>query len=248
MKYLEDLLKEYKTGKKTLEDVIEELKDMPYKDLGFARVDHHRALRQGFPEVIYCPGKENDEIIAIIKELKKRNPIVLATRASQAVADYVLANLPDCFYHKKAGIISYGEFPEKVTNNYVFIVSAGTADLYAAEEAIITLKAAGVGIETLFDCGVAGSHRIFDEIDKIINASAIIAVAGMEGALASFVGGLSNCPVIAVPTSVGYGASFGGITALLGMLNSCASCVSVVNIDNGFGAATIAAMIVKQSK
>ncbi|OGI17202.1 MAG: 1-(5-phosphoribosyl)-5-amino-4-imidazole-carboxylate carboxylase [Candidatus Melainabacteria bacterium RIFOXYA2_FULL_32_9] len=248
MQYLRDLLEEYKNGLKNLDEVIAELKVLPYKDIDFAKIDHHRTLRQGFPEVIYCPGKENNEIVAIIAELKKKNRLVIATRADKSVADYVLSNLAGSIYHKKARIISYGEFPEKTTNNYALVISAGTADLPVAEEAVITLKAAGIKTETIFDCGVAGVHRIFNEIDKIQNASAIIVIAGMEGALASFVGGISGCPVIAVPTSIGYGANFEGITTLLSMLNSCASCVSVVNIDNGFGAANIASMIVKQSK
>lgn len=248
MKYLKDLLEEYKNGSKSLDEAIKELKTLPYKDLDFAKIDHHRSLRQGFPEVIYCPGKENHEIVAIMSELKDKNPIVIATRADQDTADYVLSHLSGSTYYKKARIISYGEFPETITKNYAFVIAAGTADLPVAQEAVITLKAAGIKTETLFDCGVAGSHRIFNDIDKILKASAIVVVAGMEGALASFVGGIASCPVIGVPTSVGYGASFGGVTALLGMLNSCASNVSTVNIDNGFGAAYIASIIVKQSK
>lgn len=248
MKHIEDILQNYKNGNLDISAVLKEIKCLPYKDMGFARVDHHRALRQGLPEAVFCPGKEKQEISSIIKELKNKNGIVIATRAEQEVADYVLENLPGSVYHKKARIISYGEFPEPVKTNYALVISAGTADLPVAEEVIITLRAAGVKTEALFDCGVAGSHRIMGEFEKINSASAIIAVAGMEGALASFIGGMAACPVIAVPTSVGYGASFGGIAALLGMLNSCASNVSVVNIDNGFSAACIAAMIVKQAK
>jgi len=247
MKHIEDILHKFKDGNLGIDQVINEIKSLPYKDLGFARVDHHRALRQGLPESVFCPGKEKEEIVDIIKELKNKNHIVIATRAEQDIADYVLENLPGSIYHKKARIISYGEFPEPKKTNYALVISAGTADLPVAEEAIITLKAAGVKTETMFDCGVAGSHRIMGEFEIISSASAIIAVAGMEGALASFVGGMAGCPVIAVPTSIGYGASFGGVAALLGMLNSCASNVSVVNIDNGFSAACIAAMIVKQS-
>ena len=245
---LKKLLEDYKTGKTSLEIVMDKLKTLPYKDLGFAKIDHHRALRHGMPEVVFCPGKDKDQIISIMQELKDKNSLVIATRADNDVADYVLTHLDGGVYHKKARIISYGEFSKINTKNYALIISAGTADQPVAEEAAIILKAAGVKTEVLLDCGVAGSHRIFNEIEKIINAKAIIAIAGMEGALASFIGGLSSCPVIAVPTSVGYGASFGGVTALLGMLNSCASCVSVVNIDNGFSAAYIAAMIVKQAE
>lgn len=248
MDYLKSLLEKFKNNELNSAEVIRELKNLPYKDLDFARVDHHRTLRHGLPEVVFCPGKENDEIIAILRELKSRNGIVIATRAEEKVADYVLASIPDSVYHKRARIISYGDFPQAKTRCNALIISAGTANRHVADEAIITLKAAGIKTETVFDCGVAGSHRIFNEIDKITDASAIIVIAGMEGALASFVGGIANSPVIAVPTSVGYGASFGGVAALLGMLNSCASNVSVVNIDNGFSAACIASMIVKQSE
>lgn len=246
MKALKDLLEKYKSGIIDIEDIVNELKHLPYKDLEFARIDHHRALRQGLPEAIFCPGKDKDHILEIINELKLKNGMVIATRADQETADYILKNLPDSVYHQKARIISYGEFPEPVGKNYTLVISAGTADYPVTEEAIITLKAAGIKTETVFDCGVAGSHRIFGEFEKINSASAIIVVAGMEGALASIVGGMASCPVIAVPTSIGYGASFGGVTALLGMLNSCASNVSVVNIDNGFSAGCIAAMIIKR--
>jgi len=243
LKYLEELLKNFKEGGIGIDKILEELKTLPYKEMDFARIDHHRALRNSFPEVIYCPGKEDSHIVDILKELGSKNKIVLATRASAETAEYVKKNIPDTVYHKKARIISLGTFPEKLIENYVLIITGGTADLPVAEEALITLKAAGVKTDLLADCGVAGSHRVFKEFEKISNASAIIAIAGMEGALASFIGGLANCPVVGVPTSVGYGASFGGISALLGMLNSCASNVSVVNIDNGFGAARIAALI-----
>lgn len=248
MNYLKQLLENCKKGVISIDEAISELKSLPYKDLDFARIDHHRALRQGFPETVFCPGKEKEEIVSIIKELRTKNHPVIATRADQDIADYVLVNLPDSVYHKKARIISYGEFPDVTTNNYALVITAGTADLPVAEEAIIILKASGIRVKTIFDCGVAGSHRIFNEIDNITDASSIIVIAGMEGALASFIGGISSSPVIAVPTSVGYGANFGGVAALLGMLNSCASCVSVVNIDNGFSAACIAAMITRQSK
>ncbi len=246
MKYLEELLKKFKDGNISVEKIMEELKTLPYKEMDFARIDHHRTLRNSFPEVIYCPGKEDFHIVDILKELGSKNNIVLATRASAETAAYVAKNIPEAVYHEKSRIISLGKFPEKLSENYVLIITGGTADLSVAEEALITLKAAGVKTELMADCGVAGSHRVFKEFEKISNASAIIAVAGMEGALASFIGGLANCPVIGVPTSVGYGASFGGITALLGMLNSCASNVSVVNIDNGFGAARIASLIAKK--
>lgn len=248
MKNLIDLLEKYKSGEINIKKVIEELKHLPYKDLEFARIDHHRSIRQGLPEVVFCPGKDREQIIEIMKELNQKNGLVIATRADQNTADYILENLPDSIYHQKSKIISYGEFPEIKTKNYVLVISAGTADYPVAEEAIITLKAAGINIKTIFDCGVAGSHRIFCEFEKINSASAIIVIAGMEGALASIAGGMASCPVIAVPTSIGYGVNFGGVAALLGMLNSCASNVSVVNIDNGFSAGCIASMILKQSK
>lgn len=247
MKYLENLLENYKNNNLDITEVLKELKNLPYKDMDFAKVDHHRALRHGFPEVIFCPGKEKQEIVAILKEIKEKNSLVLATKATQEVADFVTAHIPECIYHAKAKILRYGDFLEITTKNYTLIISAGTADLPIAEEALIMLKSAGVKTETIFDCGVSGMHRFFNQIDKITNASAIIVIAGMEGALASVIGGISSCPVIAVPTSIGYGASFGGMTALLGMLNSCAANVSVVNIDNGFGAAYTASMITKQS-
>jgi len=247
MNHLENLLKQYKDNKVSLTEVMDELKSLPYKDMDFAKIDHHRALRQGFPEVIFCPGKEKDQIVEILKELKKKNSLVIATRADKETGEYALDKLPQAIYHKRAKIISYGDFPTTKTKNYALVISAGTADLPVAEEALLMLKATGTTAETIFDCGVSGVHRFFDHIDKIMNASAIIVVAGMEGALPSVIGGLASCPVIAVPTSIGYGASFGGIAALLGMLNSCVANVSVVNIDNGFGAAHIASIIIKQS-
>ncbi len=248
MEYLKNLLEEYKNGNISLDKAINELKNLPYKEMDFAKIDHHRHLRQGFPEVIFCSGKTNEQILEILKELKKKNSIVLATRATKENADFLLQKLHQCKYHEKAKIISYGVFPKLKTNNYVCIITAGTADIPVADESRIFLKAAGIQTKKIYDCGVAGIHRLFSNIDDILNASAIIVIAGMEGALASITGGIASCPVIAVPTSIGYGASFGGVSALLGMLNSCAPTVSVVNIDNGFGAAYSASMIVKQSE
>ncbi len=248
MEYLKNLLEEYKNNNISLDKAMYELKNLPYKEMDFAKIDHHRHLRQGFPEVVFCSGKTNEQIVEILKELKKKNSIVLATRATKENADYVLEKLPQCKYHEKAKIISYGAFPKIKTHNYACLITAGTADIPVAEESRIFLKASGIQTKKLYDCGVAGVHRLFNNIDDILNASAIIVIAGMEGALASIIGGLAPCPVIAVPTSIGYGANFGGISALLGMLNSCAPTVSVVNIDNGFGAAYSASMIVKQSE
>lgn len=247
MEDLIKLLENYKAGQISNEQMLEEIKAVSYRDLGFARVDHHRKLRQDFPEVIFCPGKDREHIVEILVELKSKNGLVLATKAEQDVADFILSRLPKAVYHKKGKIISYGRFPEVQTTGYAYVITAGTADIAIAEEALTTLKAAGIKTETSFDCGVAGIHRITSELNKIQKAKAIIVIAGMEGALASLVGGIASCPVIGVPTSIGYGASFNGIAALLGMLNSCSSTVSVVNIDNGFSAARIATMIVKQS-
>lgn len=247
MNYLKDLLNKYKTEEISIEQILGELRQLPYKDIDFAKIDNHRQLRQGFPEVIFCPGKDNEQIVKILQELKKRNSIILATKATKANGDYVINKIPQANYHEKAQIITYGQFPEPETENYTLVISAGTADMAIAQEALVVLKAYGIKSEKLLDCGVSGIHRLFDNMDKILKASAIIVVAGMEGALPSVVGGIAACPILAVPTSVGYGANFQGVTALLGMLNSCVPNVSVVNIDNGFGAAHIAATIVKQS-
>ncbi len=247
MEYLKNLLEEYKNGNVSLDKTMNELKNLPYKDMDFAKIDHHRHLRQGFPEVVFCAGKTNEQIVEILKELKRKNSIVLATKANKENADFILQKLPQCRYHEKAKTISYGTFPKIKTHSYACLITAGTADIPVAEESRIFLKAAGIQTKKLYDCGVAGVHRLFSNVDDVLNASAIIVIAGMEGALASIIGGIAPCPVIAVPTSIGYGANLGGIAALLGMLNSCAPTVSVVNIDNGFGAAYSASMIVKQS-
>lgn len=243
---LKNLLEKYKNNEISYEEIKSNIQSMPYKNLDFAKIDHHRKLRHGFPEVIFCPSKTPEQIVKIIKELSASNELILATRASKETAEKVLAVLPDCEYIENAQIIICGKMPDYMSKNYVIVATGGTADLSVAHEALTILRAFGISAKTVFDCGVAGSHRIFQDIDKIQKASVIIAIAGMEGALASFIGGLATSPVIAVPTSVGYGAAFGGVAALLGMLNSCSSNVSVVNIDNGFGAAYIAAMIVNQ--
>ena len=216
---------------------------LPYEDLGFARVDHQRYLRRGFPEVIYCPGKSVEQIVAIVERLVASGGTVLATRAEPAVFDAVKAVQPRAEYHDKAKALVIRSENEPVPVGYVAVVSAGTADQSVAEEAALTAELIGSRVERLYDVGVAGIHRLFDNWDILSKARVIIVVAGMEGALASVVGGLAVCPVIAVPTSVGYGAHFGGLAPLLTMLNSCASGVAVVNIDNGYGAGYIAALI-----
>lgn len=222
---------------------MEKLRILPYENIGFARVDHQRYLRRGFPEVIYCPGKTEEQVVKIFERLAESGGTVLATRAEPSVFEAVKTAFPRVEYHAVAkALVLRGESePEPV--GYIAVVSAGTADLPVAEEAALTAELIGSHVERLFDVGVAGIHRLFDNWDVLNKARVIVVVAGMEGALASVVGGLAICPVIAVPTSVGYGAHLGGIAPLLTMLNSCASGVAVVNIDNGYGAGYMAALI-----
>ncbi len=218
------------------------LREQPFEDIGFARVDHHRAVRQGFPEVILGLGMTPEQIAKIAERITKRGDPLLVTRVDQLAFTTVRAVIPDAEYHELARAITRRrEMPRG--KGTVLIVSAGTSDLPVAEEAAVTVDLMGNDLERLYDVGVAGIHRVLGERDRLAAARVIIVVAGMEGALPSVVAGMVNVPVIAVPTSVGYGASFGGVAALLGMLNSCANGVSVVNIDNGFGAGCIASMI-----
>jgi NCAIR mutase (PurE)-related protein len=223
--------------------LLDVLRARPFEDLGFARVDHHRAIRQGFPEVILGLGKTPAQIAAIAAQIVRRGSSLLVTRASQAAFDAVRAVVPQAAYYPDAAVIALGQQDVSPGKGRILIVAAGTSDLAVAEEAARTAELMGNDIDRLYDVGVAGLHRLLGERQLIDAARVIIVVAGMEGALPSVVSGLVAVPVIAVPTSVGYGASFGGIAALLGMLNSCASGVSVVNIDNGFGAASIASLI-----
>jgi hypothetical protein len=245
---IKEMLENVKKGITTVKEAQERLARMPFKDLSFARADTHRVIRQGFSEAVYCPGKTKEQIVNILKELKQFSPVVLATRIEPDKAQEVIRMLPDAYYDEEARIIRLGKFPEPVTSRYALIITAGTSDIPVAKEAMITVKSCGVSVKTLYDCGVAGIHRLFNQIELIQKASAIVVIAGMEGALASVVGGISSCPVVAVPTSTGYGANFDGLAPLLSMLNSCTSCVSVVNIDNGYSAGIISSMIVKQSK
>jgi len=219
------------------------LRASPFEDLGFARVDHHRAIRQGFPEVILGLGKTPAQIAAIAAEIVGRGSSLLITRANQAAHEAVRVVVPQAIYYAEAGIIALRQQDVSPGKGTVLVVAAGTADVGVAEEAAYTAELMGNTIARLYDVGVAGLHRLLSERSRLDAARVIIVVAGMEGALPSVVSGLVSVPVIAVPTSVGYGASFGGVTALLSMLNSCASGVSVVNIDNGFGAANIASLI-----
>jgi NCAIR mutase (PurE)-related protein len=239
---LRRLLEELAAGGVDVEGALARLRRLPYEDLGFAKVDHHRALRGGAAEAVFCPGKTPAQVVAIVERLAERHPNILATRAGAEVADAVAAaGLPHA-YHATARLLIVRPEPGDGVG-LIAVASAGTADLPVAEEAALVAEALGNRVERLQDCGVAGLHRLLAHYDLLAEANAIVAVAGMEGALPSVIGGLVDRPVIAVPTSVGYGASFGGIAALLAMLNSCAPGVSVVNIDNGYGAAHQASQI-----
>ena len=236
------LLEDLTAGRLDVDGALARLRGLPYEDLGFAKVDHHRPLRVGAAEAVFCPGKTPEQIVAIVERLAARLPNVLATRADATVAAAVAAaGLPHT-YHALARLLIVR--PEPVEGvGLIVVASAGTADLPVAEEAALVAEALGNRVERIYDCGVAGLHRLLAHYDLLAEANAIVVVAGMEGALPSVVGGLVDRPVIGVPTSVGYGASLGGIAALLAMLNSCAPGVSVVNIDNGYGAAHQASQI-----
>ncbi|UCD49264.1 MAG: nickel pincer cofactor biosynthesis protein LarB [Phycisphaerales bacterium] len=224
---------------------MEKLRHLPFEDLGFARVDHHRQIRRGFPEVIYCPGKTTEQIIQIFGSLAERGNNVLATRAEPAVFEALAATgqFPEAQYNELARTIALKQKEMPASKSVLPILTAGTADLPVAMEAKVTAEIMGQRTELICDVGVAGLHRLLGHLPKLQGANIIVVVAGMEGALASVLGGLVRCPVIAVPTSVGYGASLHGLSALLTMLNSCASGVTVVNIDNGFSAAVTATLI-----
>jgi NCAIR mutase (PurE)-related protein len=244
---LRALLDNVASGKVAASDaeqqVLGALRSRPFEDLGFARVDHHRALRQGFPEVVLGIGKSPAQIAAISREIVSRGSTLLVTRASEQAFEAVRTVVPGAIFDAEAGIISLRQGDVAEGKGTILIVAAGTSDVPVAEEAVRTAELMGNTVERLYDVGVAGLHRLLGEQSRLDSARVIIVIAGMEGALPSVVAGLVSVPVIAVPTSIGYGASFGGIAALLGMLNSCASGVSVVNIDNGFGAASIASLI-----
>lgn len=243
--YLKSLLSQVKEGTLDIDQAIGSLKDLPFEDLGFAKVDHHRFIRTGFPEVIFCQGKQPDQVVAIIGKLLPHCQNILATRATSEVFNLVNSAYPQANYHELARCITILRDPRPKFSSPILVISAGTADLPVAEEAAVTAEVMGNTVTRLYDVGVAGIHRLLYHKSLIDDAAVIIVVAGMEGALASVVGGLVDVPVVAVPTSIGYGASFGGIAALLAMLNSCASGMAVVNIDNGFGAAAMAASIVR---
>jgi NCAIR mutase (PurE)-related protein len=239
---LRRLLDEVRAGDLDPEAALERLRRLPYEDLRFAKVDLHRALRSGAPEAIFCQGKTPEQVVAILGRLVAAHENVIATRASAEVAAAVAAAEIPHVYHTEARVIIGRPSPAEGVG-LIAVVAAGTADLPVAEEAVIVAEALGNRVERAYDCGVAGLHRLLDHYDLLAEANAIVAVAGMEGALPSVIAGLVDRPVVAVPTSVGYGASFGGVAALLAMLNSCAPGVSVVNIDNGYGAAHQASQI-----
>ncbi|MCL2043983.1 MAG: nickel pincer cofactor biosynthesis protein LarB [Treponema sp.] len=241
------MLENVQSGAMPPEDALLQLRMAPFADLGYAKLDHHRELRQGIAEVVYGAGKTPDQITGIINAMRGRGQrLILVTRLSEEAAGEIGKNIP-LQYHKTARIGIIGEMPEPDGIGTIVIATGGTSDMPVAEEAAITAEALGNSVTRLYDVGVAGLHRLLARLDDIMAAQVIIAIAGMEGALASVIGGLADCPVIGVPTSVGYGASFNGLSALLTMLNSCASGVCVVNIDNGFGAGFLASMINHQT-
>jgi pyridinium-3,5-biscarboxylic acid mononucleotide synthase len=240
---IEALLNEVRTGTVAVADALERLRHLPFEDLGFAKVDHHRALRTGMPEVIFAESKTPAQVAAIFARMAKAGGNVLATRASRVVFDAVLSAEPQAEYHETARAITLTQAPAAAGKGTVGVVCAGTSDLPVAEEAAVTARLMGNSVELVADVGVAGIHRLLAQQNTLAAARVLVVCAGMEGALPTVVGGLVHAPVIAVPTSVGYGASLGGVAALLGMLNTCAPNVSVVNIDNGFGAACIASLI-----
>jgi NCAIR mutase (PurE)-related protein len=227
----------------SIDDALAQLANLPYEELGFAKIDHHRALRRGFPEVIFGLGKTAEQIAAIAARLASTSERVLVTKVSEECFDAVKGLVPEAEYHPQARVIIINRAKEPPSRPGIMVVSGGTSDIPIAEEAVLTAELMGNLVERAYDVGVAGVHRLLDHLPRLRQARVVVAVAGMEGALPSVVSGLVSAPVIAVPTSVGYGASFGGLAALLTMLNSCSAGVSVVNIDNGFGAGYLAALI-----
>jgi NCAIR mutase (PurE)-related protein len=237
------LLEDVRCGKTGVDEAFSMLRDLPYEDLGFARLDSHRSMRKGFPEVVFCPGKSLEQIVQIVGRLKEHEGRVMAARVDRETADAIRKKYPDAVYHEAARIVVLGGPAPKSGKGTILVVTAGTADIPVAEEAAVTAETLGSSVERLFDVGVAGIHRLLDRRETLFHANVLVVVAGMDGALPSVVTGLVSRPVIAVPTSIGYGASFGGLAALLTMLNSCAPGVSVVNIDNGFGAGYTAHLV-----
>jgi len=240
---IRELLDEVRTGARTVESALDQLRDLPFENLGYARLDHHRALRKGFPEVVFCEGKRVDQIVEILERLAQKHSAVLATRASREVYDAVHDRLPAARYFDEARIIQLGLNGTNPTKTSVLVICAGTADVPVAEEAAVTAGALGSSVGRLYDVGVAGVHRLLAAREELNAANVIVVVAGMDGVLPAIVGGLVAAPVIAVPTSIGYGTGLGGTAALMTMLNACAPGIAVVNIDNGFGAGYLAHLI-----
>jgi hypothetical protein len=241
---LEHLLKRVKSGETAIDDAMAQLKSLPFEDLGFARIDHHRTLRKGFPEVIWGEGKTTSQVLSIMRQMKEKGHHTLITRLDEKKARAVQKVFRKSQYYPRSRVLTMIDLPvEIIGKGTILVITAGTTDIPVAEEAALTAQVMGNRVETLYDVGVAGIHRLLSEKERLEKARVLIVVAGMEGALPSVVGGLVDRPVIAVPTSIGYGTSFGGVTALLAMLNSCASGVAVVNIDNGFGAGYMASLI-----
>jgi NCAIR mutase (PurE)-related protein len=238
------LLRSVAEGKASVDDTAKKLRNLAYEDIDFAHIDHHRSLRKGFPEVIFGLGKTPDQIIGIMDRMQPQENVILVTRVDRQKADKILSHFSEAVYHEDARMIVWEiHTPQIVGRGTILVISAGTSDIPIAKEAYLTARAMGNHVETIFDVGVAGIHRLFNHKESIYQASVLIVVAGMEGALPSVVAGMVSRPVIAVPTSVGYGVSLGGLPALLAMLNSCSSNVAVVNIDNGFGAGYMASTI-----
>lgn len=245
---LRKLLRGVQAGDVGVEDALARLKMLPYEDIGFAKLDHHRWLRKGFPEVVFCRGKTVKQVADIMGHLASTGNTVLATRASPEVFAAVKKAIPEARFCELPGIIVINGTAAPKVPGFLLVVTAGTADIPVAEEAVVTAEVMGNRVERLYDVGVAGLHRLLDHKRLLLEANVIVAVAGMEGALASVISGMVDRPVVAVPTSVGYGASFEGLAALLGMLNTCAPGVAVVNIDNGFGAGYLASLISRQTR
>jgi len=241
---VEGVLRDLKAGKLSVREAMDRLRTLPFEDLGFAKVDTHRSLRKGFPEAVYCPGKTDAQIVEIVRRLALNASVILATHAAPKTFERVRKALQGSpvAYHEAARLIVVGTLPKR-RKGLVAVVTAGTSDAPVAEEAALTAEAMGTRVDRVYDVGVAGVHRILEQRKRLEKARVIVVVAGMEGALPSVVSGLVEAPVIAVPTSVGYGASFDGLAALLAMMNACSPGVAVVNIDNGFGAGYLAAMI-----
>ena len=240
---IRELLENVKAGKTGIDEALRALKSFPYKDLGYAKIDTHRDLRRGFPEVILCRGKTIEQIEKIVEGLSPETDFIMATKADKAAYEAIRKVQKDAVYYETAHIVLIGKARNKKSTKTILVITAGTSDIPIAEEAVVTAEIMGNAVDRVYDIGVAGVHRLFDNSEKLFDANVIVVVAGMEGALASIIGGMVDCPVIAVPTSVGYGSSFEGLAALLSMLNCCAPGVVTVNIDNGFGAGYFASFI-----